>query len=182
MKKVFPEICWEVQNYLNLIDNLRWSTTSSNFQQLINRKKIKSRISAIVITHYMEYSFCQDTCLIRPHKFNHNLVKPINEPPNKSTLKDDISTFMSDDQRTCSWSLKVIGDELLKMYNIHTHSFWFRYQRSYRTAKLILSLDLWDTEPRIIENQRVCAVYRCRKLGRLRKKILESLTVKALVN
>lgn len=180
--KLFLEICLEVQCYLNLIDNLRWSTSSKEYKQIIDREKIKSRVSSIVITHYMEYSFCVDTCLIRPHKFNHNLIKPINEPLNKFTLKNDILTFMGDDNNNFSWSLKVIGNELLEMYNIHTHSFWFRYQRSYRTDKLILSLDLWDTEPRIIENQHICAVYRCRKFGRLRKKILESPTVKALVN
>lgn len=182
MKKLCPEICSEVQNYLNLIDNLRWSTISKEYLKFINREKIKSRISAIVITHYMEYSFCYDTCLIKPHKFNHNLIKPINESIDKSTLGNDISLLMSDGMTSYYWSLRIIGDELLKMYSIHTHSFWFRYQRSYKTTKLILSLDLWDTEPRIIQNQHICAVYRCRKLGRLRKKILESLTVKALVN
>ena len=38
-----------------------------------------------------------------------------------------------------------------------------------KVNKIIISEDIWDTSPRIVQNQRVCAVYRFRKLGIMKK-------------
>jgi len=176
--ELFPETISEIQQYLSLIDKLNWSSTTKSFSTQINRKKISSYISAILLTHYLEWSFSDG--YPNPPKFNNSLVGPINNPPNKEYLLRDVKCFM-EPEPSC-WQLRILGDEMLKLYNIHTHPFWFRYKRSYRVQKLILSQDLWDHEPRILKNQNICSVYRCRKVGILRKKIVNSLTLKSLVN
>lgn len=176
--KLFPEIISEIEQYLSLIDKLNWSSSSQSDSSLINRKKITSCISAINLTHYLEWSFSDG--YPDPPKFNNTLVKPISNPPNKEHLLRDVKCFM-EPEPSC-WQLRILGDEMLRLYNIHIYPFWFRYKRCYRAQKLILSQDLWDDEPRILINQNICAVYGCRKMGVLRKKIMNSLTVKALVN
>lgn len=176
--KLLPEVIGEIESYLSLIDRLYWSSINKNFSTWINRKKINSYISAIILTHYMEWSFSDDC--VKASKFNKYLVGPINHPPARETLAHEIKCFMTPE--SSYWSLRVLGDEMLSLYNIHTHPFWFRYQKCYLSSKLILSSDIWDPNPRILQNQRVCAIYRCRKLGVLRKKILESLVLKSLVN
>lgn len=176
--KLLPENIFEVEYYLSLIDRLNWSMVSKNYSSIINRKKIHSYISAIILTHYLEWSFSND-CSEAP-KFNNLMVGPENNPPNKIYLARDVKCFM--EPEPSYWALRVLGDEMLKLYNIHTHPFWFRYQKCYRVNKFILSQDLWDPEPRIVINQNICAVYRCRKIGTLRKKIVNSLTLRALVN
>ena len=176
--KLFPEIISEIEHYLSLIDRLNWSSVSKKYSVLINRKKINSYISAINLTHYLEWSFSDG--YPNPPKFNNSLVGPISNPPDKEYLVRDVKCFM-EPEPSC-WQLRILGDEMLKLYNVHIHPYWFRYKKCYRVQKIILSQDLWDTEPRILLNQNVCAVYRCRKMGILRKKIVNSLTVKALVN
>lgn len=176
--KLIPEIASEIQQYLSLIDKLNWSSVSKKFSTEINRKKISSSISAIILTHYLEWSFSDG--YPNPPKFNNSLVGPINNPPVKEYLIRDVKCFM-EPEPSC-WQLRVLGDEMLKLYNIHTYPFWFRYKRCYRVTKLILSQDLWDDEPRVLLNQNICAVYGCRKMGVLRKKIVNSMTVRALVN
>lgn len=176
--RLLPEINSEILHYLSLIDRLNWSSVSRRYSLEINRKKIGSYISAIILTHYLEWSFSDG--YPNRSKFNDSLVGPISNPLNKEHLLRDVKCFM-EPEPSC-WQLRVLGDEMLKLYNIHTYPFWFNLKRCYRVSKLVLSQDLWDHEPRILKNHNICAVYRCRKMGMLRKKIINSLTVKALVN
>ena len=169
-----------VQQYLGLLDQLYWSSISKEYTFKINRALIKKHISAIFITHYLEWSFSDEFSAPSFKNFNRDLVAPIHTKIDKETLSHEIICFM--EPCRSFWPIRVFGDELLKSYNIHTYPFWFRYRRCYRVPKMILSYDIWDGTPRVLKNQNMCAVYRCRKMGSLRRKITNSLILKALVN
>jgi len=174
---LLPDIIHEVEHYLSFIDRLNWSSVTKKYLVLINRKKISSYISAIRLTHYLEWTLSEN--FIDYPRFNHNMVGPINNPPNKEHLARDVKCFM--EPEPSYWPLRFLADEMLKLYHISTYSLWFRYIKCYRSNKLIVSQDLWDPNPRTLINQNVCAIYRCRKIGGVRKNIINSLVLKALV-
>ena len=174
---LIPDIIHEVENYLNFIDRLHWSSVTKNFLVLIDRKKISSYISAIRLTHYLEWTLSEN--YIDYPIFNHNMVKPINNPPNKKYLAEDIKCFM--EHEPSNLALKFLANEMFKLYNINTYSLYFRYNKCYRLKKIIVSQDIWDPNPRTLINQKVCAIYRCRKMGILKKTITDSLVLKALI-
>ena len=156
---LIPDIVFEIEKYLSLNERLNWSSVNNEYCKLINRTNIKSHISATVLTRYIEYNF------------------PIYD---EITIREDIKYFMG---RNGFMTLKYLADHVLKEYNIHsiTYPEWFTSMRCYKVKKVVKSISMWDPVPRIINNQKVCAVYRFRKLGAAKKIRETSLTVKALI-
>ena len=157
--KVIPDIVFEIEHYLSLNERLNWSSVNKEYCKLINRTNIISHISATALTRYIEYNF------------------PITD---EITIREDIKSYMGRNDFT---TLRYLGGNILKEYNIHTYSYpeWFTPIRFYKVKKVVVSIDMWDNVPRIINNQKVCAVYRFRKLGAAKKIRETSLTVKALI-
>ena len=155
---LIADIVYETEKYLNLKERLYWSSVNKEYYGLINRKKIKLHISAIHLNNYIKINF------------------PISH---ETSIIEDIKCFM--EPKNDFWTLRFISDDILNKYNIHTYSYWVNSTKYYKVNKIIISQDIWDTSPRIIQNQRVCAVYRFRKLGIMKKKITTSLNVKALI-
>ena len=157
---LIPEIVFVTEEYLTLVERLSWSSVNKEYFKIINRKNIKSHISAIMLTRYIEYNF------------------PISD---ETTIREDIKRFM--EPKNDFMTLRYLGDYILKEYNIHTHLYpeWFTSMKYYKVKKFVKSIDMWDSQSRIIQNQKVCAVYRFRKLGASKKRKEISLTVKALI-
>ena len=157
---LIQDIVYDTEEYLSLVERLSWSSVNKQYFKLINRKNIKSHISASMLNHYIEYNF------------------PIYD---EITIREDIKCFMK--PKNDFMTLRYLGDYILKEYNIHTHLYseWFTSMKYYKVKKFVKSIDMWDSHPRIIKNQKVCTVYRFRKLGASKKRKETSLTVKALI-
>ena len=162
---LISEIVYQIEKYLSLKDRLYWSSVNKEYYKLINRKNIKSHISAIYLNKYIKFNF------------------PISAETN---ISDDIKEFMEPKIAFAAgecdfWTLNYLSDDILKIYNIHSYSFWVNTMKCYKVDKFVLNDNIWGHYSRIIKNQNVCAVYRFRKLGGMKKKINTSLTVKALI-
>ena len=177
--KIIPELTSEIIHYLGLIERLKWSSVNKGYRNKICRQEIHSKVSAIRITHYLEWCF-SDGCSFPP-KINSNMIYPLNNPTISKNLSEDIKLFFEGESNS-TWGIRILSDEMLKLHNIHTCSFYFQYRKVYKQNKSIISQDIWDPQPIILKNQNICAIYRCRKIGLLRRKILKSLVLKALVN
>lgn len=162
---LITDIDYKTEKYLSLKERLYWSSVNKEYSKIINRKNIKSHISAIHLNNYIKYNF------------------PISDEIN---IREEIKEFMTPKIAFAAgecdfWTLRYLSDDILKLYNIHIYSDWVDHKKCYNVNKLILSENIWDQNPRFIKNQKVCAVYRFRKLGLMKKKIKTSLTVKALI-
>ena len=157
---LIPEIVFVTEEYLSLVERLSWSSVNKEYFNLINRKNIISHISATMLNHYIKLNY------------------PIYD---EKTIIEDIKYFMI--PRNDFMTLRYLGDYILKEYNIHTHLYpeWFTSMKYYKVKNFVKSIDMWDSQSRIIQNQRICAVYRFRKLGASKKRKETSLTVKALI-
>lgn len=67
-----------------------------------------------------------------------------------------------------------------KKYDYTIISDWYIKIPSYYKKFVTSSISLAD-ETKILKNQLVCAVYQCRRRGKIRREIIKSLTLKALV-
>ncbi len=155
---LIQEIVYDIEEYLSLNERLQWSSVNKEYFKLINRKNIKSHISATMLTRYIEYNF------------------PISS---ETTIKEEIKSYM--EPKNDFETLALLGNDILKKYNIYTSSEWFTSTRCYKVKKMVQSINIWDSQSRIIKNQKVCAVYRFRKLWASKKKKDTSLNVKALI-
>ena len=155
---LIPEIVFVTEEYLSLVERLSWSSVNKEYFKIINRKNIISHISATMLNHYIKLNF------------------PISD---KRFLKEDIKEFM--EPKNDFNILTFIGNDILEQYNIHIYSQWFNTIKTYKVKNFVKSIDIWGSESRIIKNQRICAVYRFRKLGASKKRKETSLTVKALI-
>ena len=156
---LIPEIVSYIEDYLSLKERLYWSSVNKGYLKLINRTNIKSHISATMLSRYIEYNF------------------PITD---KITIREEIESFM---ERNDFMTLIFLGDDILKQNNIHANTYpeWFTSVRYYKVKKMVQSINIWGHGTRIIKNQKVCAVYRFRKLWASKKRKETSLTVKALI-
>tara|TARA_Y100000816_G_scaffold271614_1_gene236309 strand:- start:227 stop:706 length:480 start_codon:yes stop_codon:yes gene_type:complete len=156
---LIPEIVSEIEGYLSLKERLYWSSVNKGYLKLINRTNLKSHISATTLSRYIEYNF------------------PIS---NEITIREEIESFMG---RNDFMTLMFLGDAILKENNIHTYTTteWITSNRYYKVKNMVQSINIWGHGTRIIKNQKVCAVYRFRKLWASKKRKETSLTVKALI-
>lgn len=162
---LISDVVYKTEEYLSLKERLHWSSVNKEYSKIINRKTIKSHISAIHLNKYIKYNF------------------PISDEIN---IREEIKEFMEPKIAFAAgerdfWTLKYLSDDILKIYNIHIYSDWVDHTKCYKVDTLIVSENIWDQNPRFIRNQKVCAVYRFRKLGLMKKKIKTSLMVKALI-
>ena len=194
------DIYLEIINYLTLKDILQLSSIKE-YKTNINKKKIHSKISANILTYFLDCYFGNDI----PTRENYNCI--INKAKTHGLNKvpiiksyDEILSFLRSIRIIpvtlnlnrpvhVLHNMKTICNNILEIYNIHTYSFKIRKNSfgyrifSENTCKnIFISLDIWDPKPILLYNQCICPVYGCKKTGLIKNQISSSLLLKALIN
>ena len=98
--------------------------------------------------------------------------------------KEDLEWFNDMTFFDCLDAIQELSDCLLEARSCHV---WVRMNRaarlkpSYLVPRTVAYWGLNDEHPREFLNARICAVYRCRLVGRVRRAIKRSLQLRALV-